>query len=55
MDKLKTYTIKRLLNEYYNIFGYEPTAKREELIAALYFGKRAESLTQEEISIIYEF
>ena len=55
MEKLKELTRSQLGNEYYNMFGYEATAPSDHIIAALYYGKRAESLTQEEINEITEY
>lgn len=55
MDKLKEYSLTRLKKEYLKLFDYEPTADRDTILAALYYGKRAESLTEEEKSTIYEF
>ena len=54
MDKLREYTQTQLRRKYLETFDYEPTADTESIIAALYYGKRAESLTQEEINSINE-
>lgn len=55
MEKLKQLSRSQLNEQYYNTFGYETTAPNDYLIAALYYGKRAESLTQEELNEIAEY
>ena len=52
MDKLREYTASQLRRKYLETFDYEPTADTEQIIAAIFYGKRAESLTQEEIQSI---
>ena len=52
MDKLREYTASQLRRKYLEVFDYETAADTEQIIAALYYGKRAESLTQEEINSI---
>ena len=55
MDKLREYTASQLKRKYFEIFDYETTADNEQIMAAIYYGKRAESLTQEEINEITEY
>lgn len=52
MDKLREFTASQLKRKYLEIFDYETTADPEHIMAAIYYGKRAESLTQEEIQSI---
>ena len=52
MDKLREYTQTQLKRKYLEAFDYETAADNDTILAALYYGKRAESLTQEEINSI---
>jgi uncharacterized protein YnzC (UPF0291/DUF896 family) len=52
MDKLREYTQTQLRRKYLESFDYETAADTDTILAALYYGKRAESLTQEEINSI---
>jgi len=54
MDKLREYTASQLQRKYLELFDYETAADNESIMAAIYYGKRAESLTQEEIQSINE-
>jgi len=53
MEKLKSLSREDLENKYYNEFGlpadHHPT---DTIIAAIYFGKRINSLTAEEIDSV---
>lgn len=54
MKKLLRLTKTELLDEYFIQNGVFVAAEKDTLIAALYYGKRIESLTQEEIFNIQE-
>ena len=54
MKKLLRLTKEQLADQYFMDNGSFPNASRDLIIAALYHGKRIESLTQEEIYNIEE-
>lgn len=54
MKKLLKLTRQQLQDEYFIQNGVFPAADKDTLIAALYYGKRIDSLTQEEINNISE-
>lgn len=55
MEKLKTLNRSDLKEEYYYIFGTNcDGAPNDTIIAALYFGKLVQYVTQEELSHVQE-
>lgn len=55
MNKLKQMSVEELRNEYYTQFGKSADREaKERILAALFYGKRIESLTHEEIVNVEE-
>jgi len=53
MEKLKQETTAELACRYYDTFGYTAeTDNKDKIIASLFYGKRINSLTEEEISTV---